>query len=111
MEIRNNVENLRTLLGVNSATNAQGAQGTQAAQNAPGRQGTAPAAQQLPGDHATLSSLGTQAAESGSNGGVRAEKVAAVQAALAAGTYSVSAKAVAGKIVDSLLGASGSGGR
>lgn len=114
MEIRNNVENLRTLLGVNPATNAQGAQGaqgTQAAQNATGRQGTAGAAQQLPGDHATLSSLGTQAAESGANGGVRLDKVAAVQSALAAGTYSVSAKAVAGKIVDSLLGASGGGGR
>lgn len=110
MEIRNNVENLRTLLGVPSATNAQGAQGAQAAQNAAGKQGETRAAQQLPGDHATLSSLGTQAAESSKNG-VRADKVAAVQSALAAGTYSVPAKAVAGKIVDAMLGGSSAGGR
>jgi anti-sigma28 factor (negative regulator of flagellin synthesis) len=35
---------------------------------------------------------------------VRAEKVAAVQAALAAGTYDVSASAVASKLVDAMIG-------
>jgi anti-sigma28 factor (negative regulator of flagellin synthesis) len=35
---------------------------------------------------------------------VRTDKVAAVQAALAAGTYDVPASAVASKVVDSMLG-------
>jgi negative regulator of flagellin synthesis FlgM len=100
MEIRNNVEGLRTLLGVPSSTNAQGPQGTQGAAS---KSGASTAAQQLPGDHATLSSAGTQAAQSEGTG-VRLDKVAAVQQALAAGTYSVPAKAVAGKVVDAMLG-------
>jgi negative regulator of flagellin synthesis FlgM len=102
MDIRNNVEGLRTLLGVTSANNAQGPQGTQA--TTPGKSGSTPAAQQLPGDHATLSNAGTQAAQSGESAGVRMDKVASIQKALAAGTYSVSARAVAGKLVDSMLG-------
>jgi anti-sigma28 factor (negative regulator of flagellin synthesis) len=35
---------------------------------------------------------------------VRADKVAGVQAAMAAGTYNVPAAAVASKVVDSMLG-------
>jgi anti-sigma28 factor (negative regulator of flagellin synthesis) len=35
---------------------------------------------------------------------VRADKVASVQAAIAAGTYNVPASAVASKVIDSMLG-------
>jgi negative regulator of flagellin synthesis FlgM len=108
MEIRNNVEGLRTLLGVPSTNTAQGPKGTQ---GTTGNSGSSAAAQQLPGDHATLSSAGTQAAQSGEGTGVRLDKVAAVQQALAAGTYSVSPRAVAGKVVDAMRGASSGSGR
>jgi anti-sigma28 factor (negative regulator of flagellin synthesis) len=36
--------------------------------------------------------------------GIRTDKVAAVQAAMAAGTYNVPASAVASKMVDAMLG-------
>jgi negative regulator of flagellin synthesis FlgM len=38
---------------------------------------------------------------------VRTDKVASIQAALAAGTYNVSSMAVASKVVDSMLGSAG----
>jgi negative regulator of flagellin synthesis FlgM len=58
---------------------------------------------ELTGDRATLSSAGNEVSlESGSDG-VRMDKVAAVQSALAAGTYSVPASAVASKMVDAML--------
>jgi anti-sigma28 factor (negative regulator of flagellin synthesis) len=42
-------------------------------------------------------------AQSASASGVRADKVSAIQGALAAGTYNVPASAVAGKVVDAML--------
>ena len=53
-------------------------------------------------DQANLSVAGGLAAQGGSD--VRLDKVQALQQAIAAGTYHVSASDVAGKIVDSLLG-------
>jgi flagellar biosynthesis anti-sigma factor FlgM len=100
MEIRSNTEGLKTLLGVPSTTPAQSQQvgkGTPAGQGA------------FVGDHATFSSAGTEVAQSAADGGVRPEKVAAVQAALAAGTYNVPAAAVASKVVDAMLGGASDG--
>lgn len=96
MDIRNSVDGLRTLLGVPSANAAQ----TQPAKN----NGASGAASAFAGDRATLSSSGSEVAQTASDTGVRADKVAAVQAALAAGTYSVPASAVAGRLVDAMLG-------
>lgn len=97
MDIRNSVEGLKTLLGASA---------TAAAQTQPVKSGTAAAASATPlgGDHATLSSAGTEVAQTASDSGVRTDKVAAVQAALAAGTYDIPASAVAGKLVDAMLG-------
>jgi len=50
-----------------------------------------------------LSNAGSEVSLTASEDGVRTGKVAAVQAALAAGTYSVPASAVSSKIVDSML--------
>ena len=61
----------------------------------------------LDSDRATLSSAGSEVAQTSSGDDVRMDKVAAVQAALAAGTYSVPASALASKLVDAML----SGGR
>jgi flagellar biosynthesis anti-sigma factor FlgM len=92
MDIRSSLDGLRSLLGVTgqpagstSRTNAQ------AGALASGS------------DRATLSSAGSEVSESASADGVRMDKVAAVQQALQAGTYDVSASAVASKMVDAML--------
>jgi flagellar biosynthesis anti-sigma factor FlgM len=54
-------------------------------------------------DRATLSNLASEVSQAVSGDGVRTEKVAAVQAALAAGIYNVPASAVAAKLVDAML--------
>lgn len=95
MDIRNSMEGLKTLLGVNSAAPVQ----TQ-----PVKAGAGTTAKPLAGDHATLSSAGAEVSQTASESSVRADKVAEVQAALASGTYNVPAAAVASRVVDSMLG-------
>jgi len=94
MDIRSSLDGLKTLLGVNPA-----------APSAPSRpQAGKPAGGgSLTSDSATLSSAGSEVAQAASDGGVRAEKVAEIQAAIQSGTYSVPASAVASKMVDSML--------
>lgn len=93
MDVRNNLDGLRSLFGVQSPSTSP----------ASTRNGTETSASELTGDRATLSSAGSEVSlESGSDG-VRMDKVTAVQAALAAGTYSVPASAVAAKMVDAML--------
>ena len=95
MDIRNGVEGLKTLLGVTSTALAQ----EQKAKNGPSA-GATP----LGGDRATLSGAGTEASLAVAESGVRADKVAAVKAAVAAGTYNVPSAVVAGKVIDAMLG-------
>src|SRR5258707_10490152 len=95
MEIRNNADGLKTLLGVPSTPPAQAQQV---------RNGTAVGQSAFGGDRATLSSAGAGVAQSALDPGVRADKVAAVQAALAAGTYNVPASALPSRLVEALLG-------
>jgi flagellar biosynthesis anti-sigma factor FlgM len=54
-------------------------------------------------DIAQLSSVGTQVAQATSLSDVRMDKVAAIQSALQAGSYEVSASDVAQKIVESMI--------
>ena len=54
-------------------------------------------------DKAQLSTAANQLAQSASGSDVRLDKVASIQSALRAGTYSVPASAVAQKVVSSLL--------
>lgn len=93
MEIRNNLEGLSSLLGVQMAESPVNRAKTQSAED-----------KLLGTDQATLSTAATQMAEATAEDGVRFEKVAAIQAALASGTYSVPASAVASKVVDAMLG-------
>ncbi|MFZ0747224.1 MAG: flagellar biosynthesis anti-sigma factor FlgM [Terracidiphilus sp.] len=103
MDIRNSVEGLKTLLGVPSTDRMQ-------AQQVKSGSAANTDASPLVGDSATLSSAGTEVAQTAAESGVRMEKVAAVQAALAAGTYNVPAAAVAGKVVDAMLSGSQTSG-
>ena len=94
MDIRSSLDGLKTLLGVTHAT-------TPAAQKP--KSGSTVEANALTSDRATLSNAGSEVAQSAADDGVRAGKVAAIQAALQAGTYNVPASAVASKMVDAML--------
>jgi negative regulator of flagellin synthesis FlgM len=94
MDIRNSLDGLKSLFGVATATTAATRQ-TRATQSD---------ASALNNDRATLSAAASEVSQAAIEDGVRAGKVASMQAVLASGTYSVPAKAVAAKIVDSMLG-------
>ena len=96
MNVRNDVEGVKSLLGVQSQPISSAA-ASHASQ--PGTSETS-----LGADEATVSSAGTTVSQAASASDVRLDKVEAVKSAIAAGTYSVPSSAVAGKVVDSLLG-------
>jgi len=54
-------------------------------------------------DMATFSSAASEVAQTAGDASVRMDKVAGIQAALAAGSYNVPASAVASKVVESML--------
>ena len=93
MDIRNSLDGLKSLLGVDSTAPVATRQvrNTRANETAIGS------------DRATLSSAGSKISQAAGEDGVRMEKVSSIQAALTAGTYNVSAKAVASKVVDAML--------
>lgn len=93
MDIRNSLDGLKSLLGVNTPAPAA----TQPKTN------SAVGSSALGSDQATFSSAGSEVSQLGSEADVRTDKVAAVQATLAAGTYNVPASAVASKMVDAML--------
>ena len=95
MDIRSSLEGLKSLLGTPAATPA-------AAQQP--KSGATAGGSALGSDRATFSSAGSEVSQTASDTGVRMDKVANIQAALAAGSYNVSAWAVASKVVDSMLG-------
>ena len=94
MDIRSSLDGLKSLLGT-----------TQSAPAAPQpRSSNAATGSGLGSDQATFSSAGSEVSLTAAEPGVRADMVASVQSALAAGTYNVPASAVASKVVDSMLG-------
>lgn len=93
MDVNTNMDGLRSLLGVQ----------TPSAGTVSTRSGAKSDATELSGDRATLSSAGSEVSTGTASDGVRMDKVAAVQAALASGTYNVPASDVASKMVDAML--------
>jgi flagellar biosynthesis anti-sigma factor FlgM len=93
MDIRNSLDGLKSLLGVDSTAPAaaRSIRSTRADETT------------LGSDRATLSSAGSEASQAGAEDAVRMENVASIRAALAAGTYHVPAAAVATKVVDAML--------
>ena len=96
MDMRSGLDGLRSLLGVSQ---------TGTAGSAPARNGAAAASTAVGADSATLSQAASQVSETSAGGDVRMEKVSGIQAALAAGTYSVAPSLVASRLVDSMLSA------
>jgi negative regulator of flagellin synthesis FlgM len=98
MDIRSSLDGLKSLLGVPpAATSATPSKSTTT--SSPSALTSA-----LTSDRATLSSAGSEVAQSANDSDVRLDKVASIQAALAAGTYSVPASAVASRMIDTMLG-------
>lgn len=95
MEIRNDAEALKAFLGVPSTTPA-GAGSVHSKDPGVAEPGFA-------GDQATFSQAATEVSQATDASAVRVDKVAAVQQAIASGTYNVSGTAVAGKVIDALL--------
>lgn len=94
MNIGNNIENLTQIFDPQTVTDASPAK--TAAQNL-----TQHEVQKT--DQAQLSTTASQVAQSAASSDVRLDKVASIQSALQAGTYSVPTSAVAQKVIDSLL--------
>jgi negative regulator of flagellin synthesis FlgM len=94
MDIRSSLDGLKSLLGTAPATPAA----PQPARNA------ATGGSAMGSDQATFSSAASEVSLSATDAGVRMDKVAGIQAALAAGSYSVPASAVASRLVDAMLG-------
>ena len=95
MDIRSSLDGLKSLLGTSAPT--------QAAAQQP-KSGAAASGSGLGSDRATFSSAGSEVSQTATDSGARMDKVAEIQAALASGSYNVSAEAVASKVVDSMLG-------
>jgi len=95
MDIRNSLDGLKSLLGVTPAAPAATQQP---------KSGATVSGSGLGSDQATFSSAGSEVSLTAAESSVRMDKVASIQAALAAGTYNVSASAVASRLVDSMLG-------
>lgn len=93
MNMSSSLDGLRSLLGVNSTPPTTTSHRSSAS--------TAPNG--LYSDLATVSNAGSEVSQAISTDGVRMDKVASIQAALAAGTYSVPASAVASRVMDAML--------
>jgi flagellar biosynthesis anti-sigma factor FlgM len=96
MDIRSSYEGLKSILGVTTPSAPSVPQGKNTVANPSTLWGS---------DQATLSSAGSAINSVSADSGVRMDKISAIQSALAAGTYQVSASAVASRVVDSMLGA------
>lgn len=96
MDLRTSLDGLKSLLGTTPASAPAVSQTRNSA--------SAGSASSLSSDSATLSSAGSEVSLTTSTSDVRMDKVAAVQSALAAGTYNAPASAVASSMVDAMLG-------
>lgn len=93
MNVSNNLQALQQLFSSPEVTEAAGKTSAQGSQRA-----------EAEGDQATLSTAASMAAAAAPDSDVRMDKVAAIQQALASGSYNVPASAVAGKMIDQMLG-------
>lgn len=95
MDIRSGYEGLKSILGVSQP---------QPAPTQPKGNTTTTSGSGLGSDMVTFSNAGNMVSQSSTDSGVRMDKVAQIQAALAAGTYNFAPSAMASRMVDSMLG-------
>lgn len=100
MDIRSSLEGLRSIFGAGQAALGAGQPTPAAPQTKTGGASNSTAFN----DRATLSSAASQVSQTASEPDVRLDKVAGIQAQLAAGTYNVPVSAVASRLVESMLG-------
>jgi negative regulator of flagellin synthesis FlgM len=93
MNVSNNLQGLQQLFSSPEVTEAAGKTSAQESQRT-----------EVGSDQATLSTAASVAAAAAPDSDVRMEKVAEIQQALASGSYDVPAAAVAGKMIDQMLG-------
>lgn len=94
MNVNNDLQGLQQLLSSQEVAKGESA-----------KRGSAGAQQAGTGaDEATLSSAASVAAQTAPDADVRMDKVAAVQQALAAGTYGVPSTDVANRMIEAMLG-------
>jgi flagellar biosynthesis anti-sigma factor FlgM len=93
MDIRNSLDGLKSLLGANPTVTS----------TPQGKSSTSATGSSFDSDRATFSTAASEVSQAASGESVRADKVAVVQAALAAGIYDVPASAVASRVIDSML--------
>lgn len=93
MDIRGSLDGLKNLLGVNATASSPGQIQSRGAEGSSA----------LKQDSATLSSAGNEVAVSATDSDIRSDKVAAIQQALASGTYNVPVTEVASRMVDAML--------
>jgi negative regulator of flagellin synthesis FlgM len=99
MNITSGIGSAAPALNVMSTNSTNGAEQVKQADN---NGGQTAAVQQA--DNASLTSTAGVLAQSLNGDDVRVDKVAALQAAVASGTYNVPASAVADKLIESMLG-------
>ena len=93
MNVSNNLQGLQQLFSSPEVTDSTAKTGAAAAQET-----------EVGTDKATLSSAASVAAAAAPDSDVRMDKVAAIQQALASGTYNIPASEVAGKMIDQMMG-------
>ncbi len=101
MSFTNNIGSLQQIVSSIATGEIKGSQQT----NATGKpaKATSASANAISADRANLSSTSSVLAQALSGDDVRAEKVAALQQAIASRSYNVSSSDVAGKLIQSLL--------
>jgi negative regulator of flagellin synthesis FlgM len=102
MSFTNNIGSLQQIVSSIATGEIKGSQQTSAAEKSTPAT-TSPSASAVSSDRANLSSTSSVLAQALSADDVRTEKVAALQQAIASGTYNVSSSEVAGKLIQSLL--------
>ena len=102
MSYSNGIGNLQQVLSsITPATSPATSQGVESTDTTKSHH--ASTAQAAPADQTNLSSTGGMIAQALQSSDTRPDKIAALQKAIASGSYNVSSSDVAGKMIDSLL--------